>query len=508
MIRDLTIEQLVTDKNVKDSTQQSNLFNIHRVAYVICCIAIAALVGRTLVGWPSIAKMLLKSGAYQWLCTANELAQHSGNKIVDKMVENAGKIEGCKCLAQDIAVQSLFATGMIAMMAASGFAGILIHYGGARISFIIGTMLLMTGWLFLGYSNVDFRAHEVGIILIALGMDPVLFSLLSSGNLFPGSEMLITALLASATSVSMIITTLLDYAIHYTGINFPTALTIYVIGTHSLMMAFGILFVPPRRFYRQNEIDEALKRVGEFSKLDLHFNVERGLKSPSFSEVGLQDKLSVSETAEHIEPVSITDYSETKPEISNNGAAKMPTIPIFMTFLILVHFVLVIAEGTFIMITMRTLLGQSATNILSFTLPLSFIPCIILGKVADKFDVIYVLWYEVICIILTLIVSVLPLPHVDIVAAVLFALSNACLSGQFWFLIVDIYEPKIQMLMLGILSFISGAGALISRTIYAYVGRSVESIKIGMYAFLGISISQVIIVYLISLRKTQGLSFK
>ncbi|KAH0487062.1 MAG: uncharacterized protein KVP18_003754 [Porospora cf. gigantea A] len=128
-------------------------------------------------GWQHYSEMLLKGGAYSWLCTP------------DSLVDG----EAYLCLEQFNAVGSLYTYGSSFGFFGTLLAGILFDNVGPRWCGIIGELLFVVGYACIGFSSPSVRLYVPGFIMAGLSGAFVCFPIFVLSEIWPSKARLIMA---------------------------------------------------------------------------------------------------------------------------------------------------------------------------------------------------------------------------------------------------------------------------------------------------------------------------
>lgn len=133
-------------------------------------LVVAAVSGPFFFNWPPAQQLLLRAGAYHWLCDDDTLV-HGG---------------GGSCVEQAEAVRALMPAGVASMFIFAFFGGLTLDYGGPKLAALLGLALQISGWLLLCFGRPSLRStYLIATVLMGLGNDPTQFALLNGANRMP-----------------------------------------------------------------------------------------------------------------------------------------------------------------------------------------------------------------------------------------------------------------------------------------------------------------------------------
>ncbi|KFG34919.1 transporter, major facilitator family protein [Toxoplasma gondii p89] len=182
------------------SSHPNTPFSLMKEVLVAIYMLYAFLTGCVYFGWPSLAYMLYKSGAYSWMCEVDE----SGNYVNDLRgtSEPDGEQKYYICDSQDVAVSPLFTVSYVTQTLMSVVAGTLLDHVSPKKTAMLGQTLTAIGWLLLACSSQRFPAYVASMVFIGLGTDTGYLPTLLIATLFPGKRATVITLLGTANTSS------------------------------------------------------------------------------------------------------------------------------------------------------------------------------------------------------------------------------------------------------------------------------------------------------------------
>lgn len=240
------IEEFVRNEEAQNAKTQCKVYGTNRYYFLFLTMLSLLLFGRFMWAFPSFFDMFVKSGAYVWLCSDQEVAK----SLTEKVVKAA-------CEQQTMAINNVFSYLMASTFFGSIFAGSCNIVIGAKLTAMIGTATMFIGMLFISFSSESFKFYVPGSIFIGFGLDFLVLPCFNATLLFPNHELLITSLLGASMSVGMFIPILMKLVMFKTNISMAVNMIPLPIMCMGIFIV-ACLFFPPKRFYKQCEIDEAL----------------------------------------------------------------------------------------------------------------------------------------------------------------------------------------------------------------------------------------------------------
>ncbi|CBZ50667.1 putative major facilitator superfamily domain-containing protein [Neospora caninum Liverpool] len=358
---------------------QPRPFNLNRYVLLVVYILYTFASARVLFGWPSLSSMLFRAGAFEWLCRDEP-------SVTDKRY---------LCRAQDSAVQLLFTVGVAVAFCFSLAAGLLMDFQGPKVCACVGQLMNTVGWVLLGVASEDCQTYIPGVFCLALGADAGYLPSLNISNLFPGQEGLVIVTMSAAMSASFSVPTIMDgfWRNHPEQSFFWICVTYAITGTGVCFLVALFLF-PSRSYMSQEELMRE-SRQGS-SSANAPASTERNEKPEA-------EALTTKEAKTAWEPV---DGEPAEAAVGRGSAqrqgegaqlaagleasatipfAKQLRSPYFYCFYI--YWPLNALFYNFYMTSAENLFNAHVNDVLGILGPLSMVPAILLGKLADTWGV-------------------------------------------------------------------------------------------------------------------------
>ncbi|CBZ52679.1 major facilitator superfamily domain-containing protein [Neospora caninum Liverpool] len=248
---------------VLGSHHPSTPFGLMKEILVAIYMVYAFLTGCVYFGWPSLACMLYKSGAYSWVCEKDE----NGNYVDDlrgttEADEPNGEPKYYICDNQDVAVSPLFTICYVTQTLMSVVAGTLLDHVSPKKTAMLGQTLTGIGWLLLACSSERFPAYVASMVFIGLGADTGYLPTLLIATLFPGKRATVITLLGTANTSSFAVPLLL--AMLWNNVlsswTFSQICILYLCAGPVFCFILAALFIPWRAYGKPLPGSEAPQR--------------------------------------------------------------------------------------------------------------------------------------------------------------------------------------------------------------------------------------------------------
>ncbi|KAL8455653.1 hypothetical protein Emag_000475 [Eimeria magna] len=209
-------------------------------------------------GFPSIRRMLLQSGAYEWLCgdepDTSTAAAASAAAAAAAAAEEAAEEDRihAKCRAQDAAVAPLFTVALVSHSMMSAVAGMLLDHAGPKLTALVGQGLNILGWLLLGLSNKSLPFYIPAFICIGSGADTSYLPLLKIVSLFHRRGVVIALLGVACTSSFALPVVLEKIWLSNADWRFSHVCGVYLLLGPGVGLAVALFFIPWRPFSSSN----------------------------------------------------------------------------------------------------------------------------------------------------------------------------------------------------------------------------------------------------------------
>ncbi|KAL8446955.1 hypothetical protein Emed_004712 [Eimeria media] len=187
---------------------QPTPFGLNRYVLLVIYIAFVVVSSCDYLGWGALSSILLRSGAFLWQCSPDELQR----------VEQVLTEGGFACTEQHLSVQGLFSCCYASHFITYAVSGFLLDFAGPKISALLGSVLSLSSWVLLGACSESFRAWYPAFTMMGAGSGMVYLPMLSIVNLFPGSFGFSLTMLGAGASLSLTVPSLLN-AVHRSGVS-------------------------------------------------------------------------------------------------------------------------------------------------------------------------------------------------------------------------------------------------------------------------------------------------
>ncbi|KEP64157.1 UNVERIFIED_CONTAM: transporter, major facilitator family protein [Hammondia hammondi] len=362
---------------------QPRPFNLSRYVLLVVYVLYTFASARVLFGWPSLSSMLFRAGAFEWLCREEP-------HVTDKRY---------LCLAQDSAVQLLFTVGVAVAFCFSLAAGLLMDFKGPKVCACVGQLMNTVGWILLGIASEDCQTYIPGVFCLALGADAGYLPSLNISNLFPGQEGLVIVTMSAAMSASFSIPTIMDgfWRSHPDHSFFWICVTYAITGT-GLCFLVALFLFPARSYKSQEEMTREAPTLNARGKEAASADMPGVRTNVSCEREGLDFTPEANSSWETVEGVgdraegaevgrcsSERDGEGTQLEASLVPFSRQLRSPYFYCFYI--YWPLNALFYNFYMTSAENLFNAHVNDVLGILGPLSMVPAILLGHVADTWGV-------------------------------------------------------------------------------------------------------------------------
>lgn len=305
--------------------------------------------------------MLLKAESFSELCEKDA----SGHYIRDMRVEGAIHI----CNEQEAAVQHLYTITLAVHTTMSSVAGTTMDFAGPLVTAVLGQLFNFAGWALLASGTaIGNPALYAGFVFIGMGADMGFLPTLCITRLFPGSAGLSITTLGSAASASFAIPLILEAICKRLDVTDPKRVFWAYAGMGpGLCTLLALLFIPRQGF--KDFRDDI------FGKL-----------SPKVSRV-CEECVGNQGVCLHC-----VDPAPGDSRCAIPGASFWRQLFSAKYIVLTLYFVGVGWASSFYQEAHNRLLSKAARDFLKILLPLSFIPCIMWGYLADRWGIIRVLF--------------------------------------------------------------------------------------------------------------------
>ncbi|KFH13512.1 transporter, major facilitator family protein [Toxoplasma gondii MAS] len=387
------------------------------VAYCLYCL----LSGPSFMNWTTIADSLYKSGAFEWECKPGE-------------IDTSVLPHEPKCPEQEVSVNHLFTVASCSYFVFAMLGGIMLDFAGPKFGALTGLACLITGWTLFGFSSESFRAYVPAMVFMGAGIDMAFFPCLCGANLFPGMVATIIAVYGSFRSISFIVgLSLRTIYINVEGATFRGVMLGYVGAGLGFCLLVALFIIPRRAWPAPDEAPSASAEQDVEAGADAL--AQKGEKNLTAIQSMKRDFLSLS------------------------------FLPLFP------YFVLVLITILFFAPSAKRLIPSAyeANQIISI---FSFVPCIILGGIADRLGIVPVMMICNTCGLLSWILMLIPgipcFAASQYIVSILISIQMSFLVSQVYCYVTEIFYPENLGKMIGFLCSVGGIISLVTDPMRKY----------------------------------------
>ncbi|PFH36359.1 hypothetical protein BESB_045510 [Besnoitia besnoiti] len=458
--------------------RQKTPFGLNRYVLLLVYSVVVFTTGAVFYGWTALSGMIFRNDGLAHLCPKNASGEYEPD------MRKQGQLFICD--EQDAAVQKLYTMTFAVACVMSACAGTLLDWLGPLFTEILGQTFNLVGWLLLAFSSPDFPAYYISLVFIGLGADSSLLPTLCVRRLFPGSTGLIITIIGSAASASFGIPLILNSIVENHGASVRTVSLCYCCVGPVLGILIAIFLIPRSGF----ALDDAGTTFREEEEMLITEEEEaRHGIVPEPAPGGFEDGCVGRGGGER----------ESKREKAKRKANRLARDVVGSSFwkqllsirycLIVVYFVVVSWGTSYYQQAARRMFSDAVISVLEVLLPLSFIPCIILGKIADMVGIFKVLFVINSAGLLTYVFSFFDSDGTGYASALCFMIYMSLLTSQMFVYIEATFSPNHFGKLIGIGTMVGGLLSLVSNCLYEDVtvnreGGNPRSIQIAMTALL------------------------
>ncbi|KAL8452805.1 hypothetical protein Emag_002178 [Eimeria magna] len=409
------------------ASEQATPCGLNRFVLLVVHTLYVAISARVLFGWPHLSNMLLHDGAYLWRC--------EGEPLVDE--------KRYACARQDSSIQMLFTLGIGVSFCCSLAAGALLDWGGPKLSACLGQLCTTIGWVLLGIASEERQVYVLAIIFIAMGADAGYLPSMNIANLFPGYESLVIVGVCAAMSASFSVTSIMDAAWKSNPeLTFRTICLMYAGLGSGLCLVVALVAMPASQFKSQEELTLAYAKERESSALRSSTEAEgREASGDALPKQQQQQQQEQQQTDKGI-----------------NFFTQLWT-PHFLLFFI--YWPLNALFYNFYLTSAENLFGKNINNLIGLLGPVSMVPSIILGFVADRFGVMSLVLFVISSGVCMYIFALMPFAAAPYISAVFSCLYVSNFSGQMYAYVGDTFRSTDFGRLVGIISITGGLTGLL-----------------------------------------------
>lgn len=470
--------------------RQKTPLGLNRYVVLFFYVFIAFTTSAVFYGWTALSAMMFKTEAFSYLCFRDPVT----GVYTPDLREEEGKLYICD--DQDVAVQKLYTITFAVCCTMSACAGTLLDWLGPLYTGILGQGFNLLGWLLFAFSSAEYSAYYAALIFIGLGADTGFLPTLCIRRLFPGAAGLIITILGSAASASFGIPLILNGLVDSYGLSVRTVSLIYCGFGPILAVLLEILFMPRRGFSLDDEgkvfkdtdrrDEEEDNRGGEQGEEELHRHEETRLPINDDEEDQKQQELqasSFSSPSHHQQQAQPQANVEAFSSSKESRVSAKKRLEVFYEtvktssfwrqflslryFLICLYFVVVSWSSAYYQQAARRMFTSEVISVLEILLPLSFIPCILLGKLADIIGILRVL---VIVNTFGVLMYSFSFPKMvnstGYISSIAFIMYMSLFTSQVFVYIESSFSPDHFGKLIGIASMVGGLSSLVTNALY------------------------------------------
>ncbi|KAL8274619.1 hypothetical protein Esti_001448 [Eimeria stiedai] len=436
----VSIEAMGSSSNQGRACRLGTLSVNRWVLFVVLCLY-CLLAGPAYFNWTPMADTLLEHGAFLWECSEAEVKSANAQSFQPK------------CAAQDLAIGRLFNIASSSHFFCSFLGGIFLDSLGPKVAGMLGVGAMLIGWVLVALSSQSFAAYSFAAFLIGFSVDTAFFPCLSVANLFPGRESTIISFFGCFRSLSFVVPLAVRAAVVDTNTaTAPQALLVYAGLFLALCFVAVALLMPQAPFERRAEQapQESLKdpqqpstQVGATPALTGEDSCVDHTASGSGPRRSLKERL--------CERLRLKELFADACSL-----AYLPLIPMYCFLLTNVIF--------FVPSTMHLLPSAYKANQIIQTL--SFLPCPVLGLVADTLGILPVMQFTNLCGLLAYLCTIIPSipapPALQYVASVCFAVQVCFVMSQLYCYLAQAVSPRNLGTLVGLVCACGGLFSLVT----------------------------------------------
>lgn len=398
------------------ANHQATPYGINRFVLLAINILYVAISARVLFGWPHLSNMLLRDGAYLWLCEGEPLAE--GRRYA--------------CTQQDSSVQLLFTLGIGVSFCCSLVAGALLDWRGPRLTACVGQLCNTIGWIMMGVANQQRQLYIPAVLFMAMGADAGYLPSLNIANLFPGYEPLVVVGMCAAMSASFSITTIMN-AVWGTNssMTFRKICLLYAGLGSGLCFLVALLGMPVKQYRSQEELTLAFRKAAE--------TPERQSNTDSDTNIS----------------------AETRPRRKGQDVTFSSQLGTLHFLLMFIYWPLNALFYNFYLTSAENLFGKDINDLLGILGPVSMIPSVLLGFLADRYGVMSLVLFIISNGVCMYAFALMPFRAAHYLSPIFACLYLSNFSGQMYAFVNDTFRSTDFGRVVGIISVTGGLAGLL-----------------------------------------------
>lgn len=417
-------------------SSSSKGLSINRYVIVVILCLYCLLAGPAYFNWTAVSDILMQSGTYEWKCTEEELSAPPPDVSFK-----------ARCKAQEMAVNHLFVIASSSHFFCSFLGGLFLDVLGPKLTGMIGTGLMFVGWLLLGLASESFSAYPFAAFLIGMSVDTAFFPCLSVANLFPGRGSTVIAFLGCFRSLAFVVPLSLRAAvITRKAATTRQALLVYAGLFLSLCFLTSTFLLPKKAFPKPGDTEDEASETGEKGRTQQLTACDTGLEShaPTERETKLQAL-----------------RAQAGARLSAFGKefcsfAYVPLLPLYCFLLTNIIF--------YVPSALHLLPVAYEANQIVQTF--SFLPCPVLGLLADRLGILPVMHFTNLCGLLAYVCVIIPsvpaYTFLQFLSTVLFAVQCSFLMSQLYCYVSVTFSQENMGSLVGLVSAVGGLFSLVT----------------------------------------------
>lgn len=442
-------------------------------------------------GWQQYAQLLIKSGAYSWLCAEDDP----------------------ECDAQSKAVGRLYSIAAGFEYASAALGGLMLDHMGPRNTAIVGEVTWIIGTILLAISSESVRLHILAMIIIGSSVNIVCFPSLCTIETFPKCQGLMVGIVLSAqnaaTAIPVILLKLWNthenwtfrgiWLIYCAAIALPVAL-LYICALPGKrdfnkileIQRIEVLALQEKRKEVDDTTDDVTKMIAT-ANTDLKGDVST-VKSPSITS-SMEGKIKEDQhegTIVRIQPKSAswTDF------FSNLCTLDMMLMAPWFCIMMMMY--------AYYATVVRDAIGDQISDFVAYFMPSQAVWALLVGFLCDKFRTGWVMIFMCLCLCLVYGLSLKPESLVSsYIAACILIISQCAIFEVKYTYIGEMFDPYNYGKLVGCLGVIGGIGTFLNIPV-----ASGSNYRAVFLAYVIILPFMAMIAYFLLWRQKRGITHK
>ncbi|KAL8433468.1 hypothetical protein ACSSS7_003858 [Eimeria intestinalis] len=425
--------------------QQPTPLNLNRYVLLLLYAIQTFMTGCVYFGWAPLSAMLLKAGVFSFKCAVDE----KGAYVDDQRREGENYI----CDEQDASVQSLYVITLAVHCTMSALAGTMMDTLGPKITSVIGQSFHLIGWSLI--STLTPKSHAavyLGFIFMGLGADTAFLPTLLVTRLFPGSAASVITLIGSASSASFAIPLILHSYLTNNGIS---GCWWYVGFGPCLFMVIDALIMPLKPY-----------KVFEADLLPAQQSFQ-GPESPASATTPPLDQQEIHDFSPESNIKGLKGGHQTAEPVEVSSDHRFfQTVFSEKYVLVVIYFIAVGWITSFYQEAHDRILVPKARDFLGTVLPFSFIPCILLGKLAEFIGIVPVMGIVNTCGIMAYAFTLKRTAATGIISVLWFMIYMSLFVSQVFVYVEETFPSQFFGRLVGIVQLVGGLLSLLCSPLF------------------------------------------